>query len=68
LESRAYGASMGATAELNKMEWVVIDPINNKYYITMSDITGAMTDGEGEISVDENRCGIVYSGDLDAEY
>jgi secreted PhoX family phosphatase len=68
LESRAYGASMGATAELNKMEWVVIDPINNKYYITMSDITGAMTDGEGEISVDENRCGIVYEGDLDAEY
>lgn len=68
LESRAYGASMGATAELNKMEWVVIDPVNNKYYITMSDITGAMTDGEGEISVDENRCGLVYSGDLDAEY
>jgi len=68
LESRAYGASVGATAELNKMEWVVIDPVNNKYYITMSDITGAMTDGEGEISVDENRCGIVYVGDLDADY
>lgn len=68
LESRAYGASMGATAELNKMEWVVIDPVNNKYYITMTDITGAMTDGVGAISVDENRCGIIYSGDLDAEY
>jgi len=68
LESRAYGASMGATAELNKMEWVVIDPVNNKYYITMTDITGAMTDGVGAISVDENRCGIVYVGKLDADY
>lgn len=68
LESRAFGASLGATAEFNKMEWVVLDEANSKYYITMSDITGAMTDGEGEISVDENRCGIVYAGDLDAEY
>ncbi len=68
LESRAYGASLGATAEFNKMEWVVVDEANMKLYMAMSDITGAMTDGTGEISVDENRCGIVYTADLSADY
>ncbi|NWF69464.1 MAG: DUF839 domain-containing protein [Chloroflexi bacterium] len=68
LESRAYGASVGATAEFNKMEWVVIDNANMRLYLAMSDITGAMSDGEGEISVDENRCGIVYYADLAADY
>jgi secreted PhoX family phosphatase len=68
LESRAYGASQGATAEFNKMEWVVIDEANKRLYISMSDITGSMSDGEGEISVDENRCGIVYTGDLAEDY
>jgi secreted PhoX family phosphatase len=68
LESRAYGASIGATAEFNKMEWVVVDETNMRLYVSMSDITGAMTDGEGTISVDENRCGIVYTGELSADY
>lgn len=68
LESRAYGASMGATAEFNKMEWVVVDEANMRLYMAMSDITGAMTDGAGEISVDENRCGIVYTAELAADY
>jgi len=68
LESRAYGASLGATAEFNKMEWVVVDNANMRLYMSMSDVTGAMTDGEGEISVDENRCGIVYTAELAADY
>lgn len=68
LESRAYGASLGATAEFNKMEWVVIDNANMRLYIAMSDITGAMTDGTGEISVDENRCGIVYTAELAEDF
>lgn len=68
LESRAYGVSMGATAEFNKMEWVVIDDANMRLYITMSDVTNAMTDGEGEISVDENRCGTVYTAELAEDY
>lgn len=68
LESRAYGASLGATAEFNKMEWVVVDNTNMRLYMAMSDITGAMTDGTGEISVDENRCGIVYYADLAEDY
>ena len=36
LESRAYAAKMGATAEFRKMEWVAIDPVNNKLYVAMS--------------------------------
>ncbi|MBK8022129.1 MAG: DUF839 domain-containing protein [Chloroflexi bacterium] len=68
LESRAYGASMGATAEFNKMEWVVVDEANKILYMAMSDITGSMTDGAGEISVDENRCGIVYTAQLTDDY
>jgi secreted PhoX family phosphatase len=68
LESRAYGASLGATAEFNKMEWVVLDSVNMRYYLSMSDITGAMVDGEGDISVDENRCGIVYTADIAEDF
>lgn len=68
LESRAYGASMGATAEFRKMEWVVLDAANMKYYLAMSDINESMSDGAGDISVDENRCGIVYTADLTEDY
>ena len=34
----------------------------------MSEISKGMTDGEGDINVEENMCGIVYAADLDAEY
>ena len=30
LESRAYAASVGATAEFRKMEWVALDEVNNR--------------------------------------
>jgi len=68
LESRAYGASLGATAEFRKMEWTVIDPVNNKLYMAMSEVARGMSDGEGDISVDENLCGTVYMADLTAEF
>ncbi len=68
LESRAYGASLGATAEFRKMEWTVIDPINNKLYMAMSEVSRGMSDGEGDISVDENLCGTVYMADLTEDY
>ncbi len=64
LESRAYGASLGATAEFRKMEWVVIDAASNRLYLTMTEISAGMTDGEGDISLDENLCGIVYTAEL----
>jgi len=68
LESRAVAASKGATAEFNKMEWVAFDPSKMKLYISMSDVTKAMSDGKGDINVEENRCGIVYQADVTADY
>ena len=68
LESRAYAAKMGATAEFRKMEWVAIDPVNKKLYIAMTEITSTMADGKGDINLPENRCGIVYVSDLDANW
>jgi len=68
LESRAFGASKGATAEFRKMEWTIIDPATNKLYMTMTEITETMADKEGDIQVDENPCGIVYTADLDASF
>ncbi|MBZ0321131.1 MAG: DUF839 domain-containing protein [Anaerolineae bacterium] len=68
LESRAFGAAKGATAEFLKMEWVVLDNTNMKYYGTMSNIGTSMSDGAGDISVDEDPCGIVYTADLTADY
>lgn len=68
LESRAYAAQMGATAEFRKMEWVALDENNNKLYLAMSEINKTMSDDEGDITLEENNCGIVYQADLDADY
>lgn len=68
LESRAFAAAQGATNEFRKMEWVALDEVNNRVYWAMSEVAKGMTDGEGDINVEENLCGIVYAGDLDAEY
>ena len=67
LESRAYAASVGATNEFRKMEWMAVDPVNNRVYWAMSEVSKGMTDGEGAVNVEENLCGIVYAGDLDAD-
>lgn len=68
LESRAFAAAQGATNEFRKMEWVALDTVNNRVYWAMSEVAKGMSDGEGAINVEENKCGIVYAGDLDAEY
>lgn len=65
LESRAYARSVGATAEFNKMEWVALDEVNQKVYWAMSTVGKGMSDGEGDVQVEENQCGIVYAGDYD---
>ncbi|MBK8048440.1 MAG: DUF839 domain-containing protein [Anaerolineales bacterium] len=67
LESRAFAKAQGATAEFRKMEWVAHDPVNNRMYWAMSEVSKGMTDGEGAVNVEENLCGIVYAADLDAE-
>ena len=61
LETRKAAAAIGATNEWNKMEGVVFNPNAPEYvYMAMSNIDRAMTDGQGDIDVSDNFCGIVY--------
>lgn len=65
LETRAYAAKMGASAEFRKMEGVAYDQVHNKIYIAMSSIDKDMSDKEGDIQLPKNKCGIVYEAQLD---
>ncbi len=58
----------GATAEWRKMEGVALDEKNNKLYLAISDIGEGMADREGDIALDANPCGAVYTADLDADF
>ena len=61
LETRKAAAALGATDEWNKMEGVVYNPNAPDYaYLAMSNIDRAMTDGQGDVDVSDNFCGIVY--------
>jgi secreted PhoX family phosphatase len=42
LESRRYGALLGATSEFNKMEAVELNKKDNKVYVAMSGVKGGM--------------------------
>jgi secreted PhoX family phosphatase len=46
LESRRYGAMLGATSEFTKMEGVTHNPGDRKLYIAMSYIEAGMLDGQ----------------------
>ena len=61
LESRKAAAALGASDEWNKMEGVAFNPnAPDNLYLAMSSIGYAMSDGQGDIDVSENYCGIVY--------
>ena len=61
LETRKAAAAIGATDEWNKMEGVGFNPnAPDNLYLAMSSIDNAMTDGQGDIDVSDNLCGIVY--------
>ena len=61
LESRKAAAALGASDEWNKMEGVAFNPnAPDNLYLAMSSIEKAMTDGQGDIDVSMNSCGIVY--------
>ena len=69
LESRKAAAALGASDEWNKMEGVAFNPNAPDYlYLAMSDVGYDMSDGQGDIDVTQNRCGIVYSMTLDDEW
>ena len=61
LESRKAAAALGASDEWNKMEGVAFNSNAPEYlYLAMSSIENAMSDGQGDIDVSMNSCGIVY--------
>lgn len=74
LESRRYGALLGATSEFTKMEGVTHNPEDRKLYIAMSYIEAGMLDGaNGERPQDHIKlkgdakdlaCGGVYQAHL----
>lgn len=73
LESRKAAAAKGATAEFRKMEGVNVNfnalAAGEMFaYMAMSEVAKGMSDGEGDIAVDENKCGIVYQMPMDADY
>ena len=61
LESRKAAAALGASDEWNKMEGVAFNEnAPESLYLAMSRIESAMSDGQGDIDVTQNSCGIVY--------
>ncbi|NVO28354.1 DUF839 domain-containing protein [Donghicola sp. C2-DW-16] len=74
LESIKAAAAKGATAEFRKMEGVNINYEAAKdgsvpfMYVAMSEVSKTMSDGEGDIDVAENKCGVVYEMELDASF
>jgi len=63
-----YAAAQGATAEWRKMEGVIIDEANQKLYMAVTRTRNGMSDGAGDIQLEENRCGMVLVGDLDTSW
>lgn len=74
LESRKAAAARGATAEFRKMEGMninlaaVADGSAPYMYMSMSEVSKGMTDDRGDIRLAENRCGVVYEMQLDADF
>jgi len=69
LESRKAAAALGASDEWNKMEGVGFNPNAPDYlYLAMSVVGYDMSDGQGDIDVTQNYCGIVYRMTLDDEW
>lgn len=74
LESRKAAAAKGATAEFRKMEGVNInysgaaDGSVPYMYLAMSEVSRRMSDDEGDIRVEKNKCGVVYELRLDSTY
>lgn len=67
IDSYHYAIDQGATAEWSRMEWVALDAVNNRVYYAMSEISNAMSDAEGDIQLEQNLCGAIFMGELDAD-
>lgn len=64
LESRRYGALLGATSEFNKMEGVSLNAKDKKAYIAIADMSGAMatlpSDPTDHIKAPVEKAGAVF--------
>ena len=58
----------GATVEWRKQESVVLDETNMKMYMAVTRVRDGMADTEGDIQLTENRCGVVYVGDMSEDW
>ncbi|MCP1126244.1 DUF839 domain-containing protein [Bacillus sp. 3103sda1] len=71
LESRRYGAILGATSEFNKMEGLAVNEKDKKAYIAMSYQNGSMQKQEGSIQDDIQlpaiNSGVTWQIDLNSE-
>ncbi|MCZ8537323.1 DUF839 domain-containing protein [Paenisporosarcina quisquiliarum] len=69
MESRRYGAMLGATSEFNKMEGIAVNKKDNKAYIAMSYQNGSMLKEPGSVKDDiqlpERKSGATWQIDLD---
>jgi len=65
LETRKYGAYLGATAEFKKAEGLTFNPDKNELYIAISQISSSMSDDEGDIRLEEEKAGAVYKLPVD---
>ena len=76
IETHRAAKAKGATAEFRKMEGININydamknggVENNFMWVAMSSVERGMSDGEGDIQVEENKCGIVYKIIVDENY
>jgi secreted PhoX family phosphatase len=70
MESRRYGAVLGATSEFNKMEGVTVNSKDKKVYVAMSYVEKTMekdskgADPTDDIQIKKVRSGVVYQLDL----
>jgi len=68
LESRRYGALLGATSEFNKMEGITVNAEDKKAYIALSYVSGSTEKQDGavqdDIQLEKRESGVTFEIDL----
>ena len=68
LESRRYGALLGATSEFNKMEGITVNAQDKKAYIALSYVSGSTEKQDGavqdDIQLEKRESGATFEIDL----
>lgn len=68
LETRRYGAMLGATSEFNKMEGLAINASDKKLYMAIADQSGGMLENKDDVKDDiklpKIKSGVTYEAPL----